>query len=656
METLKTRVNILGYHPGVSYSMTGLHSAYVAAMQPEGAAAESEDLKIRFCEEPVAGGLFRCHAELEAKRDVFVTNLSCLFLRGIFAGKDFARNDSLFVYLCRQTWEGEGQWKKVPLREFGFFPKSTHQSTDSFHIVNTGSYTTANIYPVLFLSDEEAKEVWAFQFEPVGSYHIELGYDRSEQSVFVNFECVSDKYLQSGVQMRAGQTLQSEFVTYGKVKGDLNDALRSLTLFRREIFPKRDYPIVYNDYMNALWGNPSGEALLPLIDAAADAGAEAFCIDAGWFMPQAKNWAQSLGDWEPSADRFGELGFRGIIGYIRQKGMLPGCWMEMECVSPGTEPFGKEESWFLCKYGKRIGGGTRYFLNYENPAVCAYMAEKVRKLYGIGIRYIKNDYNDCMGSGADFGDGSGLGYGVGRAVRAFLKFIDALKSEFPDLYIENCGSGAMRSDYAVLKHFSVQSVTDQEDYILNHSITAGTLLNILPEHMGVWAYPLPLPFDEMRNVLFLDSPDYRKRQKNGEETIFNLCNGMLGRLYLSGHIDRADENNFRLISEGIRYYGENREQMLSCIPQFLTPLPALEGDNEFSAILFRAQEGKSFLFLFRLGKKKEIRLDLGRWFQSVGASIAYGKTKGKTVRTAGSMLTAAMPVQYSAMIVEIQDN
>lgn len=38
--------------------------------------------------------------------------------------------------------------------------------------------------------------------------------------------------------------------------------------------------VIFNDYMNCLWGHPTAEEEFPLIDAAAEAGCEYFCIDA----------------------------------------------------------------------------------------------------------------------------------------------------------------------------------------------------------------------------------------------------------------------------------------------------------------------------------------------------------------------------------------
>ena len=55
--------------------------------------------------------------------------------------------------------------------------------------------------------------------------------------------------------------------------------------------------------MNTLMGDPTTDKLLPLIDAAADVGAEIFCIDAGWYAEH-PIWSQDLGAWEPCTRRF----------------------------------------------------------------------------------------------------------------------------------------------------------------------------------------------------------------------------------------------------------------------------------------------------------------------------------------------------------------
>ena len=647
---LKTKVNVLGKSQGLCSAMTGLNNSYTDALNKKGNSGENEELIISSNEVEV-GTLSRTNATVTAKKDIFITSLSALFIDGIAHGGDF-QSGNIYLHLCRQTWEGEAQWQKIPVKRLGFFQKSTHQSTDSVHVVNIGSWSTSNVYPVFFIEDEDSKKVWCFQFEPIGNYHIEIGFDKGGSCLFANFECVSDRYLQSGIHLKKGESYSTEHVLYGEIEGNLNDALRALTIARRFVFPKdKAVPVVYNDYMNTLWANPNEEILLPIIDSAAEAGAEVFCIDAGWFGSQ-PNWEQSLGDWNPSSDRFKTLGFAGIINYIQNKGLKAGCWLEMECASAQSDVFKNPDSWFLCKYGKRIGGGARYFLNFSNPAVCEYMRGKVKSLYDMGIRYIKNDYNECIGSGVDFKDGQSLGIGVNRAVHAFLLFIDELKNELPDLIIENCGSGAMRSDYGVLSHFDLQSVTDQEDYVLNHSITVGTLLNILPESMGVWCYPFPLTFENMQNPEVLDSAEYKQSMADGEQTVFNMINGMLGNLYLSGRIDKADNKNFKLIQEGIRFYKSNRQYIFEGIPQLLSDIPSLSGKNEFSAVLFEHKQ-KSLLMIFRLGKHEKIEIDLTSYFDKCDVKIGYGDFGGKKITVKKNTLMAHMPKCNSAIVLEI---
>ena len=79
--------------------------------------------------------------------------------------------------------------------------------------------------------------------------------------------------------------------------------------------------------MNCLWADPTTEKELPLIDAAADAGCEYYCIDAGWYADG--EWWDGVGEWKESKKRFPN-GIKEVTDYIRKKGMIPGAWLEIE--------------------------------------------------------------------------------------------------------------------------------------------------------------------------------------------------------------------------------------------------------------------------------------------------------------------------------------
>ena len=109
--------------------------------------------------------------------------------------------------------------------------------------------------------------------------------------------------------------------------------------------------------------------------------------------------------------------------------MIPGLWLEMEVAGENSEVYKKSDDWFLTRNGVRVGGGARVFLDFRNPYVREYMLEKVRFYYNAGIRFIKNDYNDCIGnSGFD-----GVEY-----TRAVREFYTELRREFPDLMLYTC--------------------------------------------------------------------------------------------------------------------------------------------------------------------------------------------------------------------------
>lgn len=54
--------------------------------------------------------------------------------------------------------------------------------------------------------------------------------------------------------------------------------------------------------------------------------------------------------------------------------------------------------------------------------------------------------------------------GLLRHNRAYLAWIDEIKSKYPDLLVENCSSGGLRADYAMLAHHHILSATDRENY------------------------------------------------------------------------------------------------------------------------------------------------------------------------------------------------
>lgn len=93
----------------------------------------------------------------------------------------------------------------------------------------------------------------------------------------------------------------------------------------------------------------------------------------------------------------------------------------------------------------------------------------------------------------------------------------------------------------MLKRYSIQSTSDQEDYRNYATISANAAAGLTPEQAAVWSYPL----------------------KNGdeEETIYNMVNVMLVRIHQSGHIPELSDSRRALVKEGLDYYREIRQDI-----------------------------------------------------------------------------------------------
>ncbi|WP_036375555.1 glycoside hydrolase family 36 protein, partial [Micromonospora sp. ATCC 39149] len=358
-------------------------------------------------------------------------------------------------------------------------------------------------------------------------------------------------------QLQPGDSFTTVPVSVAVSCAGLAGAVAALTGHRRTLVrPHRDrltLPVVFNDYMNTLMGDPTTAKLLPLVDAAADAGAEIFCVDAGWYDNDL-NWWDSVGEWQPSRTRF-PRGIEEVLTRIRDRDMVPGLWLEPEVIgvrSPMADKLPPEA--FLQRGGTRLVEHDRYHLDLRHPAAVAHLDEVVDRLVEqLGVGYLKLDYNIDPGTGTDL-DADSVGAGLLAHNRAHLGWLDRLHHRHPDLILENCASGGMRMDYALLSRMQLQSTSDQQDYRRYPPIAVTAPMSVLPEQSANWAYPQP------------DMPD--------EQLAFTLCTGMLGRLYLSGRLDAMRPDQLRAVRDAVEAYRGIRADLADTVPLWPLGLPA----------------------------------------------------------------------------------
>ncbi|MBP1586837.1 MAG: alpha-galactosidase [Clostridia bacterium] len=472
------------------------------------------------------------------------------------------------VHYAYSAWQGEGQWRHVPAEEMGLYPTYNHGTQTSIRFSSQGSWSTCHYEPVVMLEDTLLGKTWVFTCESGCGWYIEIcvgGY-RDDLSPCVFVSGAFEKNDGWHVELAPGESYESCPATVCCVEGGFGEAVKELIRYARLAadagFADAGLadgvpPLCFNDYMNCIWALPTLDKSIPLVDAAASAGAEYYVIDAGWFGKD-QNWGVCLGDWEINESLFGEGGLQGLFDYIASKGMKPGIWLEIESINRGSEYAKAHPEHLLYRHGHVIGSSAA-FLDFRIREVREYIEGVIDMLYGMGVRFIKNDYNQTTGIGVDsFGEDAGisLAEGLARHTAAFLDFIDGIRAKYPDLILENCGSGAMRSDTGVLSHFHLQSVSDQEDHMRMPSVVAGLGAIIPPERLGVWTYPYPSPIDD--RMTFERDGAFTRAFSDGKNVSFNMVSGLMGLMYLSGRIDCADENGRRLIREGCDLYKKYR--------------------------------------------------------------------------------------------------
>lgn len=493
--------------------------------------------------------------ENHGTKEQTLTYVSSFALTGITKSARRDWNQAALLKIPSNTWYGEFQWRDHSLWELGL-SKVFHYSTKRLSFSSNGTWNSHEYLPMGYLSNEDTGEGWYFSILHNGSWHWEVSDISDELYLQVSGPTENENHWSR--DLKAGESFESVHVAVALTKNGFEDAVYEMTKYRRacrRTNPDNEkLPVIFNDFMNCLNGDPTEEKEYPLIDAAAKMGCEYYTIDAGWYADG--SWWSKVGEWLPSSQRFPN-GIEKVLDRIREKGMIPGLWLELEVMGIHCPIAAKKpDDWFFCRHGKRVIDHGRYQLDYRNPQVRAFADEVIRRLvedYGAG--YIKMDYNINAGIGTEINADS-VGEGLLEHNRAYLNWLDGVFARYPELIIENCGSGGMRINDALLKRHSIQSSSDQTDYLRYAAIAAAAPAAVTPEQNAVWSYPM--------------------RDADEEMTVFNMINAMMMRIHQSGHLAEIKPDCQKRIEEGIRCYKSYRGLLKETYPFWPMGLPKEE--------------------------------------------------------------------------------
>ena len=246
------------------------------------------------------------------------------------------------------------------------------------------------------------------------------------------------------LELAPGENHSTPIFTAGFTRGGFGEASRLLHRYQREyLYPKKmrdvEVPLVFNTYSalpNWRQGGVTEKSVMALIAPAAQAGFEAFIIDAGW--------QTAIGDWTTHPTNFPRE-LKPVSDEVHRNGMKFGLWIEPERITKPAGLFKEKPEWLFAN-----DGGSA-MLDLSRRDVLEYVHGEMAKLLRTNnIDYLKLDFNRYF----EIPDVPDRRTMRTKYVQNFYELFDRLNKEFPNVFFENCASGAGRPDLKMDTYFA----------------------------------------------------------------------------------------------------------------------------------------------------------------------------------------------------------
>ena len=400
-----------------------------------------------------------------------------------------------------------------------------------------GAYTTKRYFPMAAVEDTKSGVTWAAQLSCGSSWQMELS--RIHDGYSFSGGIADFEFGHWCKAVAPGETFPSTtaFVTVAKAAAAL--ATQRLVRMHRRHRADRpaceaDLPVVFNEWCTS-WGFPTEKEILDIAERLRGLPVRYIVIDAGWSEADVHFLGQSgNGDWILDRKSF-PSGLKALSQKLAPMGLKLGIWFEFEVTTRGARVFEKDyDAMHLTRDGHVIfTGNDRTFWDFRKPEVIEYLTRKViHFLRDNQIGYLKVDYNGDPGATCD-GAESG-GEGIRQQMLAVQAFFRKMHEMLPELVIENCSSGGHRLEPALMNITSMSSFSDAHESSCFPYIAANVHELFLPEQSQIWA----VLWDDMSRAFM----EYR------------LCAGFLGRICLSGGLDRLHDWQMDVVREALAFY------------------------------------------------------------------------------------------------------
>lgn len=443
-------------------------------------------------------------------------------------------HDCLNLHRIRSVWSQEGRHEIIPIEDLQLEPAWDPHAVRCEIFGQAGSMPVNKFFPFAAIEDKKNHVFWGAQIAHNASWQMEVY--RKDNGLGFSGGLADRDFGHWMKNIEPGQTFDTPqaIVTAAHTKSfdRFTRRLTEAALESRKLAPEteQDLPFVFNEYCTT-WGNPSHDNIVGILDKIKGKGFRYFVIDCGWYKEEGVPWDISMGDYEVSKDLFPE-GLEKTVQAIRDAGMIPGLWFEIENVGSAARAYKMEEH-LLHKDGKVLTSYFRRFWNMQDPWVEEYLTDKVidtLKKYGFG--YMKIDYNETIGMGCDGAES--LGEGLRQNMEASSRFVEKVKREIPDIVLENCASGGHRLEPGLMAQTSMASFSDAHECVEIPIIAANLHRVIHPSQSQIWA--VVREDDDLKRIAY------------------SVTNTFLGRLCISGDVTNLTAEQWKVLEDGMHFY------------------------------------------------------------------------------------------------------
>lgn len=517
--------------------------------------------------------------ENQSQEEVILENLASFCINEITPFQEGDAANTMFLHRIRAKWSEEGRLVSERIEDLQLEPSWCHWPPHAERFGQLGSQPVRKYFPFMAVEDTKSEVVWGVQLAHEASWQMEL-YRRDDALVMDGG--IADREFGHWMKKIApGEKFGTPTAIVSVYQGSVDLLCQRLSQAAQRYVQdgpgsEQGLPILFNEYCTT-WGLPSHENIESILRAIKGKPIRYFVIDCGWFVEEGVDWSVSMGDYVPSDQLFPE-GLRHTADMIREYGMKPGIWFEIDNVGPKAHAFTDYEEHLLKRDGYTLTTGTRRFWDMRDEWVKEHLAGLViGRLKECGFEYMKMDYNDTIGIGCDGAES--LGEGLRQNMEASVEFVKRVKKEIPGIILENCASGGHKLEPLMMRLCSMASFSDAHECEEIPVIAAGLHRCILPRQSQIWAV-IRKEYDEKRIAYIMAST-------------------FLGRMCLSGDVTHLDETQWEVIDDAMEFY----QQVSPVIKEGTTyfygqKLPSDRHLQGWQGIVRKAEKNNSTLVVF----------------------------------------------------------